>query len=518
MMNRQILQVKRSIALIGLGVALLLGGGLGWTLTSAAKPVLGAARAVTFNIAGEPQAGSGGVLPTQGFADVVAPILPAVVNIQVTSNIQPTRQTQRGGGGTPNLPDDPFFRRFFGDPFGGGDGNDDQQPRGRERGLGSGVIVSPEGYILTNNHVVENATDITVQLNDKRQMKGKVIGTDPRSDLAVIQIQASGLTAMKLGDSAKMRVGDIVLAIGNPFGFDETVTMGIVSATGRHNAEITPQGGYADFIQTDAAINPGNSGGALVNARGELVGINTAIYSGNGGNLGIGFAIPVNMVRGVMEQILKTGKVTRGYLGISIQNVNADLAKAFKLPSTSGVLIGDVTADSPGQKAGLQKGDVVVGLNGQSVADAEDLRLRVSQIAPGTTVKLDAIREGQKKQFTATLMELPDAKETASNGRGSSPAPADTTLEGLQVGALSSDVAEQLKLPAGTHGVVVTNVDPDSKASDAGLQRGDVIQEVNRKPVNSVEQFRTAVRDAGNDPILLLVNHGGQTGFSVITR
>ena len=266
MMSRQILQIKRSIAIIGLGAALVAGGGLGWTLTSAAKPVLGAARAVTLSVAAEPQSGGAAGSMAQGFADVVQPILPAVVNIQVTASVQTTRQQQPNG--VPNLPDDPFFRRFFGDPFGSGNG--DQQPRDRrERGLGSGVIISPEGYILTNNHVVENATDITVQLNDKRQMKAKLIGADPRSDLAVVQIQATGLTAMKLGDSAKLRVGDIVLAIGNPFGFDETVTMGIVSATGRHNAEITPPQGYADFIQTDAAINPGNSGGALVNARGN---------------------------------------------------------------------------------------------------------------------------------------------------------------------------------------------------------------------------------------------------------
>ena len=514
-MNKQILQVKRSMVIVGLGAALLMGGGVGWTLTSAAKPVLGAARAVTLSVAAEPQSGGAAGSMAQGFADVVQPILPAVVNIQVTSNVQQTRQQQPNG--IPNLPDDPFFRRFFGDPS--GNGNGDQQPRDRrERGLGSGVIVSPEGYILTNNHVVENATDITVQLNDKRQMKGKLIGADPRSDMAVVQIQATGLTAMKLGDSAKMRVGDIVLAIGNPFGFDETVTLGIVSATGRHNAEITPPQGYADFIQTDAAINPGNSGGALVNARGELVGINTAIYSGNGGNLGIGFAIPVNMARGVMEQILKTGKVSRGYLGISIQNVNADLAKAFKLPSAQGVLIGDVTSDSPGAKAGLQKGDVVVGLNGQSLADAEDLRLRVSQLAPGTTVKVDVIREAQKKQFTATLMELPETNQRAGSGRGNAPAPSEPALDGLQVSALTADIAQQLNMPAGIRGVVVTTVDPDSKAADAGLQRGDVIQEVNRKPVNSVEQFRAAVRDADNDPILLLVNHGGQTGYSVITR
>jgi serine protease Do len=380
------------------------------------------------------------------------------------------------------------------------------------------VIISPEGYILTNSHVVENATDITVQLNDKRQLKGKLIGADPRSDLAVVQIEAAGLTAMKFGDSSKLRVGDVVLAIGNPFGFDETVTMGIVSATGRRNAQITPPQGYADFIQTDAAINPGNSGGALINARGELIGINTAIYSGNGGNLGIGFAIPVNMARGIMEQILKTGKVSRGYLGISIQPVNTDLAQAFKLPSTEGALIGDVSPDSPGAQAGLQRGDVVVGLNGQAVADPEDLRLRVSQTPPGTTVRLDVIRGAQKRQITATLMELPETTEAAGRRQGTEPAPAEPALEGLQLSTLTSDIAQQLDLPAGTRGVVVTNVDPNSKAADAGLQRGDIIQEVNHKPVNTVEQFRTAVREAGSAAILLLVNQGGQTGFRVLTR
>jgi serine protease Do len=308
------------------------------------------------------------------------------------------------------------------------------------------------------------------------------------------------------------------LAIGEPFGFDKTVTMGIVSATGRRNAEITPPQGYADFIQTDAAINPGNSGGALVNARGELVGINTAIYSGNGGNLGIGFAIPVNMARGIMEQILKTGKVSRGYIGISIQPVTQDLAKAFQLPNTEGALIGDVSPDSPGSRAGLQKGDVIVGLNGKPVSDPEDLRLRVSQTPPGTAVKLDLIRDTQKKQVTATLTELPDTTETASNSRGNDSGPAESSLEGLQVGALTADITSQLNLPPGTRGVVVTSVDSNSKAADAGLQRGDVIQEVNRKPVNSVADFRAAIRSAGDAPLLLLVNHGGQTGYRVITR
>jgi len=513
-MNKQILQIKRSVALVGLAATLLVGGGIGWALTNSDKPVLGAARAVTLSLAAPSAQSGGGGLPTQGFADTVQPILSSVVNIQVSSTVQNTRQRNSQ---TPSPFDDPFFRRFFGDP---GNGDQDQQPsERRERGLGSGVIVSPEGYILTNNHVVENATDITVQLNDKRQMKGKVVGADPRSDIAVVQIQATGLTPMKLGDSSKLRVGDIVLAIGNPFGLNETVTMGIVSATGRRNTELTPAQGYADFIQTDAAINPGNSGGALVNTRGELIGINTAIYSGNGGNLGIGFAIPVNMARGIMEQILKTGKVSRGYLGIIIQSVTPELAQAFKLSSNEGVLIGDVSADSPGAKAGLQKGDVVVALNGQSVADADDLRLRVSQMAPGTAVKLDTIRDGQKRQVSATLAELPETTASNGGGRGNAPSPAEPpALEGLQVGALTADIAQQLNLPAGVRGVFVTSVDPDSKASDAGLQRGDVIQEVNRKAVSSVEQFRAAVRDAGNSPILLLYNHGGQTGYTVISH
>jgi Do/DeqQ family serine protease len=430
-----------------------------------------------------------------------------VVNIQTTSNVETTRQRTP----IPNLPDDPFFRRFFGDPFG------DQQPsERRQRGLGSGVIVSPDGYILTNNHVVENATDITVKLNDKREMKARLVGTDPRSDVAVLQIQATGLTAMKLGDSSRLRVGDIVLAIGNPFGLDETVTMGIVSATSRRNTDIVPTDGYADFIQTDAAINPGNSGGALVNARGELVGINTAIYSGTGGNLGIGFAIPVNMARGIMEQILTTGKVSRGYLGIMIQDVTADLATAFKLSSAEGVLIGDVTADSPGAKAGLQKGDVVVAVNGQSVADAQDLRLRVSQMAPGSTVRLDVVRDAQRRQLTATLVEYPET--VARAGGPNAPEPSEAGLEGLQVSTLTADIAQQLDLPATVRGVVVTNVDPNSSAADAQIQRGDVIQEVNRQPIANVQQFRAAIREAGNQPILLLVNRGGQTRFAVIAR
>ena len=292
----------------------------------------------------------------------------------------------------------------------------------RSTASGSGVIVSPDGYILTNNHVVDDATDIEVVLKDKRQLKAKVVGTDPRTDIAVLKIPATGLTSVTIGDSAKMRVGDIVLAIGDPFGIGETVTMGIVSALGRRSLDIEGAGGYEDFIQTDASINPGNSGGALVNTRGQLIGINTAIISnGGGGNQGIGFAVPIDMARHVMEQLVTKGKVTRGYLGVSIQEVTPALAKAFGLPSAEGALVGDVTSDSPGAKAGLQKGDVIVGLNGQPVSDYQDLRLRVSQSAPGEVAKLDIYRSGQKRQMSVTLGELPDqeaaAKETPADQR-----------------------------------------------------------------------------------------------------
>jgi serine protease Do len=450
---------------------------------------------------------------TDGFANVVEPLLPAVVNIASSKTVK----SQRG-----RLPfgDDPFFRQFFGNPFGGnGNGNDqeDQQPRDqKEHSLGSGVIVSPDGYILTNNHVVDGATDIEVSLKDKRQLKAKVVGTDPRTDIAVLKIPATNLASVTLGDSAKLRVGDIVLAVGDPFGIGETVTMGIVSATSRRNLSIEGQGGYEDFIQTDAAINPGNSGGALVNTRGELIGINTAIISGEGGgNQGIGSAVPIDMARKVMEQLVKTGKVTRGYLGVIIQEVTPDLAKAFNLPSTEGALVGDVSPDTPGAKAGLQKGDVIVSLNGQPISDYADLRLQISQSAPGTSVKLGVIRNGQKRDVTVVLGELPEKAEVATgNSRGGQQ---EETTEGLQVQTLDAETASQLNLPSSTHGVVVTRVDPDSNAAEGGLQRGDVIQEVNHRPVNNVDQFRQAMNQAqGNQPVLLLVNRGGTTAYAVI--
>jgi serine protease Do len=505
-MNHRFFQIRRSIALVSLAAAVVIGGALAWMISSSAHTVLGAGSPVTLRIAGNAPAGP--VNFNEGFSAVVEPLLPAVVNISTSKVV---KNQQRGEN---PFFSDPFFRQFFGNPFGDGD-RDQQQPKEqREHSLGSGVIVNPDGYILTNNHVVEGATDVQVTLSDKRTLKAKVVGTDPRTDIAVLKIPASGLSTVTLGDSAKAKVGDIVLAIGDPFGIGETVTMGIVSAKGRRDLRLEGPEGYEDFIQTDASINPGNSGGALVNTRGELIGINTAIISnGGGGNQGIGFAVPVNMARTVMEQILKTGKVSRGYLGVMIQEVTPDLGKAFNLPSAEGALVGDVTPDSPGAKAGLQKGDVVTALNGQKISDSFDLRLRISQTAPGTVVKLDVYRNGQKQQMTATLGEFPEKAQTAEKSQqGEAPA-----LEGVQVENLNSDMAQQLNLPPGTRGVVITRVDPNSAVAETGLERGDVIQEVNRKPVNNVEQFRAAVRAAANQPLLLLVNRGGNTQYVVIS-
>jgi len=513
-MSNQIFQVRRSIAMVSVAIALLIGGAMAWTVASGGRPVLGASRAVTLRLADDTKPTTVGSL-TEGFAPVVEPLLPAVVNIS-TSKVVKTSHGQSP------FEDDPFFRQFFGNPFGGGDGDEQggggqggQQPPQdqKEHSLGSGVIVSADGYILTNNHVVDDATDIEVVLKDKRQLKAKVVGTDPRTDIAVLKIPATGLSSVTIGDSAKMRVGDVVLAIGDPFGIGETVTMGIVSALGRRSLDIEGAGGYEDFIQTDASINPGNSGGALVNTRGQLIGINTAIISnGGGGNQGIGFAVPINMARHVMEQLVTNGKVTRGYLGVSIQEVTPALAKAFGLPTAEGALVGDVTSDSPGGKAGLQKGDVIVGLNGQPISDYQDLRLRVSQSAPGETAKLDVYRGGQKRQMTVTLGELPEQEAAAK----STPQATEDALQGVQVSGLTPDIAEQLKLPAGTRGVVVMKVDPDSAAAEGMLQRGDVIQEINHKPVTTPDQLRAAVHDAGNQSLLLLVNTQGVTRYVVI--
>lgn len=388
-----------------------------------------------------------------------------------------------------------------------------EQPQHRGGGLGSGVIVTNDGYILTNNHVVEGATDVTVSLSDRREFKAKVVGTDPLSDVAVLKIEASSLPTLPISDSGRVQVGDVALAIGNPFGIGQTVTMGIVSATGRGMRGNIER--YEDFIQTDAAINPGNSGGALVNTDGQLIGINTAILAGGGGgNQGIGFAIPVNMARNVMDQIIKSGKVVRGYMGAGIQDLSPELARAFKVQSPSGAAITQVELGSPAEKAGLQPGDVVTAVDGTAVVDSNGLRNRISSTAPGTTVKLSVQRAEGPKEISIVLAKLKDENAEGQDEpdvRGGTRSP----LEGLSVDNLSAETAQQLQLPNTVKGVVVTQVENGTSAAEAGLRRGDVITQVNRHPVTSTSEFDKAV-SATKGSILLLVNRGGGSIFIVV--
>jgi len=371
------------------------------------------------------------------------------------------------------------------------------------------VIVSPEGYILTNNHVVDGATDVRVTLSDKREFKARIVGTDPKTDLAVLKIDAANLPSVVIGDSERVQVGDYALAIGNPFGLGSTVTMGIVSATGRGNLGIED---YEDFIQTDAPINPGNSGGALVNDRGDLIGINTAILShGSEGNQGIGFAIPVSVARNVTDQILRNGKVTRAYLGVMSEEVTPALAKAFHAQEVAGALVAAVTPDSPASQAGIEKGDIILSVNGKPVNDSAQLRMTISLMQPGASVSVKLLRDGTERAVSAKLAELPT--ETAR--AGAEPGVPQTGMDGVSVEDVSARDARQLGLPANTNGVVVTSVDPSSQAAVNGLRRGDVILEVNRKPVRTTADFEQAIKRSAAET-LLLVNRQGNTLYLAV--
>jgi serine protease Do len=410
------------------------------------------------------------------------------------------------------LPDDPMFRQFFGDDFNRRFRTPRQAPELREKGLGSGVVMTQDGYILTNNHVVDGASTVTVTLADKREFKAKVIGTDPKSDIAVLKIDASNLPCITIADSSKVQVGDYALAVGDPFGVGQTVTMGIVSATGRSHLGIED---YEDFIQTDAPINPGNSGGALVNDRGELIGINTAIIAhGSEGNQGIGFAIPANMARNVMEQIVEHGKVTRAYLGIVPQDVTPDIAKQFGEKEARGALVANVSAGSPAQKSGLERGDIILDVNGKPVADSNALRMTISMMAPDTDAKLKVLRNGSEREIAVKLGTMP-TERAAANSEEKSNGSASSALSGVSVEDLDAQSANELGLSPNTKGVVVTNVDPSSQAAEAGLRRGDVIQEVNRQPVKNTADFERAMRNS-KDKALLLVDRNGSTMYLAV--
>jgi serine protease Do len=441
------------------------------------------------------------------FAPVVKKVLPAVVSVQSS------KMVKTGFSGQGDMDMDPLFRQFFGDSQGQGhQGRQFNGPQPRMRraeGLGSGVIVSPEGYIVTNNHVVDGASEVRVTLNDRREFKARVVGTDSKTDVAVLKIDAPNLQSIVIGDSDRLQVGDYVLAVGNPFGVGKTVTMGIVSATGRGNLGIED---YENFIQTDASINPGNSGGALVNDRGELVGINTAILShGSEGNQGIGFAVPISVARNVMDQILKNGKVTRAYLGVMAQEVTPAIAKAFHEPEVRGALVGDVSSNSPAQRAGLQKGDIILEINGKPVNDGAQLRMNISLMEPGSTVAVKVLRDGSARDFSVRLEELPTEQAKVENNSEST----ERGMLGVSVENMNARVAGELGLPAASTGVVVTEVEPGSRAAESGLKRGDVIQEVNRQAVKNTSDFERAVRNS-KDETLLLVNRQGSTLFIAV--
>ncbi len=444
-----------------------------------------------------------GVLSDDAFVSVAEAARASVVNISSV------RMVSESGEQFP-LPffDDPSFRRFFGEEF----ERRFRVPRERrEQGLGSGVIVTPDGYIVTNSHVVEQAEEIQVLLADKRRFKANLVGTDPKTDVAVVKIEASGLSTLPWGDSSKLRVGQLVLAVGSPFGLTQTVTMGIISAVGRAEMGIVD---YEDFIQTDAAINPGNSGGALVNLKGELIGINTAIFSRSGGYMGIGFAIPSNMAKTVMKSLIKHGKVVRGWLGVSIQEVTEDLAKEFGAAEAKGALVGDVVPDSPAAKVKLERGDIITRFEGTTVKDPTHLRTLVSETAPGTTVTLTILREKREREIKVTLGELPKDVAAALRPPPES-ARGDHALAGVTVEPLPPDRPGRFRREPG---VLVSEVDPDSPADRAGLQVEDIIREINRKPVRTVADFERLTRQlAPRDRVLLLITRGGATIFMTVS-
>ncbi len=490
--------VAATLLTAGMIIGFVVASDLGWLPTGHAVPDASAPPPAATPVATAPQPtfpGMGG----QSFVEIAKAVKPAVVNIYAT-------KSGRSDGPHATPFDDPFFRRFFGDEF---FRRFEQQPKERkERGLGSGVIVESNGLIITNNHVVGKADDIRVTLSDKREFKAKLIGTDPKTDIAVVRIEATGLPTVPWADSDKLEVGEFVLAVGNPFGLTQTVTLGIVSALGRA-AGIAE---YEDFIQTDAAINPGNSGGPLINVRGELVGINTAIFSQSGGNMGIGFAVPSNMARSIMDQLVRTGKVVRGWLGVSIQELTPELAAQFGLGETKGVLVSDVMDDSPAKKAGFERADVIVEYDGKPMDSPTHLRNAVAQTPVGKKVTIKIIRDKKPKTIELTIAEQPKSMSQSGEEEGGESGSPAGVLSDLDVRELNDELASRYGLKSSERGVVIIRVKPGSTAEEVGVREGDVILEVNRQAVTSLKAYERIVSKLPKDQaVLLLLKRQGRT-------
>lgn len=449
---------------------------------------------------------SRGPLERASFSDIVKRVAPSVVKI--TSEMK-AKRVRLNGADNPAF-NDPMFRQFFG-------GRVPEMERPAQSGLGSGVIISSDGYIVTNNHVVDGADQLKVTLDDGRELIAKVIGRDPLTDIAVIKVDAKDLPAVTFADTNKIEVGDRVLAIGNPFGIGETVTSGIVSAKGRRVGILSDVKGFENFIQTDAAINPGNSGGALIDIDGRVIGINTAILSRSGGFQGVGLAVPANLVTQVADGLAKNGKVVRGFLGVSVQDISPALADSFGLKNRAGALVAEVTPDSPAAKAGLKEGDVITSFNGETVADANRLTLEVTAVAPGTKVNLDVLRDGKIQRLAATTSERP--ARFAGGGRSLdsvSSGDDEGVLNGVAVEDLTPEARREMNIPGRLQGAVVTQVAPDSASARAGVSAGDVILEINRQRVTSAEEaIDFSAKAEGKKTLLKLWSHGS-TIFVVV--
>ena len=496
MKSRRPWVVPFTLIAVGIVIGIVVASDMGWLPngTAGPEPVLAPLARPVATAPQLPMSGGSG----KNFVEIAKSVKPAVVNIAAT-------RTGKAGEGPQGSPfDDPFFRRFFGDEL-----KRDMPKERKEKGQGSGVIVDPSGLIITNNHVVNKADDIRVVLSDKREFKAKLIGTDSKTDIAVIKIEAMGLSPIAWADSDQLEVGEFVLAVGSPFGLTQTVTMGIVSAVGRASMGIAE---YEDFIQTDAAINPGNSGGALVNVRGELVGINTAIFSQSGGNMGIGFAVPSNLAHSIMDQLVRTGKVVRGWLGVSIQELSPELAAQFGITETKGVLVSDVMDDSPAKKAGFERADVIVEFDGKPMDSPTHLRNAVAQTPLGKKVSIKLIRDKKHKALEVTIVEQPKSM-TQSGLEESEESIAPTgVLSDLEVHELTEELAARYGIKSSERGVVVTRVKPGSTAEEIGVREGDVVLEVNRKAVTSLKTYERLRSGLSKDQaVLLLVKRQGRS-------